>query len=51
MMTNQCPKCKHLFIGKLSCDAFPNGIPTEILSGNFDHTKEFKDDSGIRFES
>lgn len=51
MMTNQCPKCIHFWVAseKASCDAFPDGIPTEILVGNFDHSKPFSGDSGIRF--
>lgn len=24
------------------CDAFPDGIPEEILEGKFDHTKSYK---------
>lgn len=33
-----------------TCDAFPQGIPEEILLGGFDHRKPFKGDGGVRFE-
>jgi hypothetical protein len=29
--------------------AFPSGIPAEIITGAFDHTKEYPGDRGIRF--
>lgn len=35
-----CLKCKHLIIST-RCKAFTEGIPEEILSGEFDHRKEF----------
>jgi hypothetical protein len=35
---SRCFKCRHfrMFIG--GCDAFPNGIPEEITSGENDHS-------------
>ena len=51
-----CIWCKHLHIekantmGKLSCSAFLNGIPDEIVTSEFDHRKEHIDDNGIIFE-
>ncbi|MCK9596452.1 hypothetical protein M0R19_04670 [Candidatus Pacearchaeota archaeon] len=46
-----CVNCIHFKEEKgLPCDAFPKGIPDEILSGSFDHHKPFKGDHGIRFE-
>lgn len=52
MITKQCNNCIHLrqHTSKLTCDAFPNGIPAIILKGEFDHTNEFEGDNGIRFE-
>ena len=32
------------------CEAFPQGIPEEIWVGEFDHTKPYPGDNGIRFE-
>ena len=53
---NQCDQCKH-FNGIRNCNAFPysydgksDGIPYEIISGQFDHTKPYPGDNGIRFE-
>jgi hypothetical protein len=47
----QCSNCTHLRDGKLwTCDAFPRGIPAAILTNQFDHTKAFPGDHGIRFE-
>lgn len=31
------------------CDAFPSGIPDNILSSRLDHRQPYSDDSGIRF--
>jgi hypothetical protein len=49
MQTFQCPRCKWRLDG-LRCLAFPKAIPYEILTGQHDHTKEFKGDNGVRFE-
>jgi len=48
----QCFACQHLqdYEGKLTCRAFPEGIPDEILSGDFDHSNAYEGDNGIRFE-
>tara|TARA_R110002020_G_scaffold20552_6_gene70249 strand:+ start:1704 stop:1874 length:171 start_codon:yes stop_codon:yes gene_type:complete len=46
----QCFNCKHLLSG-LKCKAFKKIIPNEILEGIHDHTKPFKGDNGIQFES
>jgi hypothetical protein len=32
------------------CDAFPAGIPHEILFSQADHRKPYPDDLGIQFE-
>lgn len=37
-MTTQCMECVH-YLGVLECEAFPGGIPNDILSGEFDHTE------------
>ena len=33
-----------------TCDAFPTGIPTKILVGEFVHTEEFDGDNGMKFK-
>ena len=33
----------------LSCDAFPAGIPDEIVDNKFDHRRDHPGDNGIRF--
>ena len=52
----QCELCLHLFENKkivknnrLGCTAFPNGIPDDIYTNKFDHTKPHIQDGGIRF--
>lgn len=34
----------------LRCDAFPNGIPSEILNNDVDHRKEYEGDNGIQYK-
>jgi len=47
----QCFKCKHYGTGTMGpCPGFPDGIPTEILTGAFDHKKPHAGDHGYRFE-
>lgn len=49
----QCGKCKHFNRGNMAentCNAFPNGIPEEIIRNEFDHRKPHPQDNGIQFE-
>ena len=54
MMPYQCILCKN-FLKDLTCSAFPSGIPAEILTQKFDHSKPYPDienreDNGILYE-
>ena len=49
-ISERCLNCKFLRNPPLTCEAFINGIPNEILSGDFDHIEEFEGDQGIIFE-
>ena len=49
MQSSQCFVCKH-YTGVITCKAFPDKIPDDIITGMFDHTKPYKGDNGIRFE-
>ena len=44
-----CNDCKHK-LKDLTCRAFPNRIPDEILEGKTDHHFEYPGDNGIQFE-
>jgi hypothetical protein len=46
----RCLRCVHSKNGE-DCAAFPNGIPEEIYSGDFDHAQPFPGDGGITFLS
>lgn len=47
----QCSECRHLHRDDpVTCEAFPNGIPTGILTGEHDHRESFDGDNGIQFE-
>lgn len=53
-----CLECKHFDFDNDEanvCEAFPDGIPDEIIMGDFDHTQPYPnadepEDNGIRFE-
>lgn len=53
---NLCAKCQYLNRDTgASCSAFPEGIPLEIIMGEFDHTFEYEkdgvSDNGVTFSS
>ncbi|SVD50610.1 uncharacterized protein METZ01_LOCUS403464 [marine metagenome] len=45
-----CDLCKHIHKDEISCDAFPDVIPSDINNGIIDHRKPFPGDNGIMFE-
>lgn len=44
--TKYCEKCVHFMSDTLSCSAFPNRIPSELLSGKIKHKSRFPDQIG-----
>lgn len=48
-MTALCGSCRW-YIGDLQCAAFLDGIPDDILSGEFDHEQPHDGDNGIQYE-
>ena len=49
MTSIQCITCKH-YRGILTCEAFSDRIPAEIVTGEHDHAEAFEGDGGIRWE-
>ena len=50
IQSQQCISCKHRRGGSI-CKAFGNKpIPTEIVTGLFDHSKPYPGDNGYRYE-
>ena len=47
---SSCYRCKHLNEDEVSCKAFPNVIPREILLAEVPHIKPYEGDNGILFE-
>jgi len=50
MISQQCISCIHYRMGS-KCDAYPDKIPYEIISGQVDHKRPYKNDNGITFKS
>jgi hypothetical protein len=46
---SSCIECNRLR-GGFRCEAFPAGIPPEILTGVHDHREPYEGDHGILFE-
>lgn len=44
-----CGSCIWQRQNPLKCRAFPDGIPKEILFGDFLHVKPYKGDHGVQF--
>jgi hypothetical protein len=49
MRSEQCVLCKHFHLDD-TCEAFPHGIPAEILHGGYDHTTSYPGDHNVRYE-
>ncbi len=47
--SGQCIGCKH-YTMMSTCEAFPNKIPYEIISGHFIHTEPYPGDHGIMYD-
>jgi hypothetical protein len=48
--SSQCNDCSHRVDGKATCKAFPDGIPSRILTGKHDHRKSYPGDNGVKFK-
>lgn len=51
IMPSQCPACvRKRPTDAPTCDAFPAGIPNEMLTGGGDHRGQRAGDHGVRFQ-
>jgi hypothetical protein len=44
-----CARLHPLSADRMTCDAFPTGIPDPILESEADHRQPYTGDNGIRF--
>ncbi|MGD0998812.1 MAG: hypothetical protein ABR941_10925 [Thermoleophilia bacterium] len=49
-MSPACNTCSHVFMDYASCEAFPNGIPLDIIKGRFRHLTPHAGDHVITYE-
>lgn len=49
MQPIQCAMCKH-YIRDNKCEAYPDGIPADILTGQVSHKEPVDGDNGIQFK-
>lgn len=54
-ISRQCITCAYLFrfdtsSDSIACLAFPEGIPETIITGDFDHSKPYVGDHGLRYQ-
>ena len=52
MILSQCFTCERFDRAnteKNTCSAFPKGIPNDVFLGQFDHTKPYPGDNGLRY--
>ncbi len=50
LIVSQCVWCAHRGADGASCQAFPEGIPSQILLNEHDHTQPFEGDKGTCYE-
>jgi hypothetical protein len=50
LIVSQCVWCAHRGADGASCQAYPDGIPTEIMLNEHDHTQPFEGDQGTCYE-
>jgi hypothetical protein len=50
LVTAPCVTCRHKSTFGPSCDAFPGGIPEEILDGRNQHREPVEGDHDIQYE-
>lgn len=46
---HHCEDCRHFHADETTCDAYPDGVPTRILYGEFDHIIAYEGDHGLRW--
>jgi hypothetical protein len=52
-MSPMCLKCEHFHYNNLisnTCEAYPQGIPDEILDGKVIHTSSYNGDNGLTYK-
>lgn len=54
MTGGNCVLCVHLRASRPgeppTCEAFPEGVPVEIYTGDVTHEEPYEGDNGVRFE-
>ena len=46
VINSQCSRCAHQWVGRLACEAYPRGIPVDVIHNGRLHLDRLEDQEG-----